>query len=234
MRNKQYIICGNAKTSLSAECEASALRLHLYGPDDDNKITLRIDDIRTQMYKEVPNRFHDLLDIATYVYAADQSILRGMRDVETFGSMWRRHFHFVIPVRDPDFWRSDTVQQCLRGTLGFLSDDHYEFEFVVIKQQSPFQAFMNFNDDGQMLGFPEQVVMFSGGLDSLGGAIEEIVNQKRRVVLVNHRPTQKLDKRYQTIRELIDAKAINNSPGRVPELVEIRVEKDTALSYLEA
>lgn len=215
MQSKRYIVCGDAAPTLPAEHEADALRLHLYGPDDDNKITLQIDDIRTQMYKDVPDRFHDLLDIATYVFSADQAIHRGAKDVDTFGNNWRRHLHFVVPVRDLDFWQSGEVTQRLRGTLGFLSDDHYEFDFVKIKQRTSFQAFLNFNDNGQMLGFPEQVVMFSGGLDSLGGAIEEIINQKRRVVLVNHRPTQKLDKRYAAIRELLDAKATGNPPTHI-------------------
>ncbi|MCL2646856.1 MAG: 7-cyano-7-deazaguanine synthase [Phycisphaerales bacterium] len=215
MDSKQYIICGDATITIPEEFQADAVRLHLYGADDENKITLRIEDIRVSMYKEVPDRFHDLLDIATYVFAADQSIKRGQSDVETFGSYWRRHFHFVVPVGDVDFWSSEKVSQCLRDTLGFLSDDHYEFEFVPITKRPSFQGFLNFNEDGQMLGRPEQVIMFSGGLDSLGGAVEEIVNLKRRVLLVNHRPTQKLDKRYQAMRELLDAKAPHNPPSHI-------------------
>jgi 7-cyano-7-deazaguanine synthase in queuosine biosynthesis len=215
MASERYIICGDAAVVVPAECETNVLRLHLYGTDDDDKIKLEIDDIRTQMYKDVPARFHDLLDIATYVFAADQAIERGAKDVETFGSSWRRRLHFVVPVGDLDFWRSDKVRQCLRATLGFLSDDHYEFDFVPITQRPSFQGLLNFNDKGEMLGFPEQVVMFSGGLDSLGGAVEEIVNQKRRVILVNHRATEKLDKRYHAIRELLDAKAPTNRPFHI-------------------
>ena len=67
MQSEQYIICGDAAANLPTDREAGALRLHLYGADDDHKITLRIDDIRRQIYKEVPARFHDLLDIATIV-----------------------------------------------------------------------------------------------------------------------------------------------------------------------
>lgn len=219
MASERYIICGDAKATVPAQFEADALQLHLYGAEDEHKITLQIDDIRTQMYKEVPARFHDLLDIATYVFAADQAIERGAKDVETFGGNWRRRLHFVVPVGDADFWRSDKVKQCLQATLGFLSDDHYEFDFVPIAQRPSFQGFLNFNDKGAMLGFPEQVIMFSGGLDSLGGAVEEIVNQKRRVILVNHRPTQKLDKRYQAIREGLDAKAPNNPPCHIRVMV---------------
>ena len=215
MGNERYIFCGDVQANVSAESEAESVRLHLYGADDEHKITLQIEDIRTQLYKEVPARFHDLLDIATYVFAADQSIKRGAKDVETFGGNWRRRLHFVVPVSDVDFWRSDEVKQCLQATLGFLSDDHYEFEFVPITHRPSFQGFLNFNDKGAILGFPEQVVMFSGGLDSLGGAVDEIVNQKRRVVLVNHRPTQKLDRRYREIREGLDAKAPNNPPRHI-------------------
>lgn len=215
MGSELYIICGGTPATVPAESQADMIRLHLYGAEDDHKITLQIDDIRTQMYKDVPARFHDLLDIATYVFAADQSAPRGAKDAETFGSNWRRRFRFVVPVGDVDFWRSDKVRLCLQATLGFLSDDHYEFDFVPITHRPSFQGFLNFNDKGAMLGFPEQVIMFSGGLDSLGGAVEEIVNQKRRVVLVNHRPTPKLDKRYQAIRDLLDAKAPNNAPSHI-------------------
>jgi hypothetical protein len=169
MASERYIICGDAKATVPAESEADALQLHLYGVEDEHKITLQIDDIRTQMYKEVPARFHDLLDIATYVFAADQAIERGAKDVETFGGNWRRRLHFVVPVGDAEFWRSDKVKQCLQATLGFLSDDHYEFDFVPISQRPSFQGFLNFNDKGAMLGFPEQVIMFSGGAGFPGG-----------------------------------------------------------------
>lgn len=54
------------------------------------------------MFSSVPTKFHDLLEIATYVYSADQVILRGADDVDSFGDGWRRDMHFVVPVRNPD------------------------------------------------------------------------------------------------------------------------------------
>src|SRR6185437_11513800 len=145
---EHYIVCGNATAAVPAEHEADALRLQLYGEENDHKITLEINDIRQQMYKEVPERFRDLLDLATYVFAADQALKRGARDVETFGGAWRRRFRFTVPVSDLDFWCSGEVRQCLRTTLGFLSDDQYEFEFTPISHRPSFQAFLNFNDEG--------------------------------------------------------------------------------------
>ena len=213
MSDEHYVICGEAAPQLPSK--AKTLHLHRYGAEDDDKVTLKINELRQELFKEVPARFRDLLDIAAYVYTADQAIVRGARDCDTFGSFWRRDLRFHVPVRDLDFWRSGGVQDCLTKTLGFLSDDQYEFNFIELRQEEPFQTLLNLNSDGSLLGFPEQVVMYSGGLDSLGGAVEEVVNQRRRVVLVNHRPTPKLDKRYATLQGLIAAKALNNPPAHV-------------------
>lgn len=223
MQNKRYIICGKIEFTVPSEYEAESLHYHLIGRDDEyRKVTLKIGDIRQSMYKEIPDRFHDLLEIATYVYCADQEVLRGQRDSETFGSNWRRYFHFVIPVRDLLFWKSVSVSECLKQTLGFLSDDKYEFEFVEQTERVSFQQYLNFNNNGAMYGFPEQVIMFSGGLDSLGGAVDEIINQKRRVVLVNHRPTSKFDKRYEKLEETLATKA---SDSCKPSHIRVMVHK---------
>ena len=54
---------------------------------------------------------------------------------------------------------------------------------------------------------PEQVVMFSGGLDSLAGAAEEAVQDKRPVMLVTHRPTDKLNNVHRRLKEMLAQKA---------------------------
>jgi 7-cyano-7-deazaguanine synthase in queuosine biosynthesis len=207
MQDKRLILCGNPAFDVPADLAGGAMRFHLHGADDDHKVTLRIEDIRRSMYSDVPLRFHDLLEIATYVYCADQAWPRGQMDAETFGANWRRHFHFVIPVSDTTFWNSTPAKECLIDVLGFLSDDRYEFDFVGAPSRPHMQGFLTFNERGELLGFPEEVVMFSGGLDSLGGAVEEIVNNKRRVVLVNHRSSTKLDRIYHRLEEKLAAKA---------------------------
>ena len=83
MQDKRYIICGNAPTSGIEENPERDLRLRLWGKDGPDKITLRIEDIHKKMSKDVPDSFQDLLEIATYVYSADQAIPRGADDVDS-------------------------------------------------------------------------------------------------------------------------------------------------------
>jgi hypothetical protein len=91
-----------------------------------------------------------------------------------------------------------------------------------------FQEYLEFNDTQQMYGMPEQVVMFSGGLDSLAGAIDEVVNQKRRVLLVTHKSTTKLNKRTRrTLEEMLAKKAGDNVPHRIT----VRVHKAKELNH---
>ena len=152
MQDKRYIICGNAPTDGIEENPDRDLRLRLWGKDGPDKITLRIEDIHKKMSKDVPDSFQDLLEIATYVYSADQAIPRGADDVDSFGHGWRRDLHFIIPVQKPDFWNGDDIHQALRSTLGFLSDDNYHFEFVKLKEAQAFQGYLKFDDDGRLSG----------------------------------------------------------------------------------
>ena len=197
------------------------------GKTGQGNITLRIEDVHRKMFRSVPPLFHDLLELATYVYSADQVIRRGADDVDSFGDGWRRDLHFVVPVRNPDFWNGAQVQEVLCSTLGFLSDDQYRFDFVKLDQDHQFQDYLEFNDTQQIYGMPEQVVMFSGGLDSLAGAIDEVVNQKRRVLLVTHKSTSKLNKRHRTLEEMLAEKAGDNVPHRIT----VRVHKTKELNH---
>lgn len=227
MQGKRYVLCGNASAKGISEDPSRDLRLRLSGKDGHGNITLRIEDVHTKMFRGVPPLFHDLLEIATYVYSADQVVRRGADDVDTFGDGWRRDLHFVVPVRNPDFWNNTEVQETLCSTLGFLSDDQYQFDFVKLDQDHQFQEYLEFNDTQQVYGMPEQVVMFSGGLDSLAGAIDEVVNQKRRVLLVTHKSTSKLNKRHRTLEEMLAQKAGDNVPHRIT----VRVHKTKELNH---
>jgi len=71
----------------------------------------------------IPDLLIDLLEVAAYVYCADQRIARGSAMLTNFGEDWRRSLTFAIPVRHPEVWQRADVQELLLDTLGFLSDD---------------------------------------------------------------------------------------------------------------
>ena len=50
---------------------------------------------------------------------------------------------------------------------------------------------------------PEEVILFSGGLDSLAGAVQEAALEKKRTILVSHRASPKiLNKQLNLVNKL--------------------------------
>lgn len=190
------------------------LELRLWGPNDN--VHLHIDDLCSALVHDVPPHFLDLIDIATYVYVADQATTRGGAGVENAGAEWRRTFFFRIPVRTPEFWKSPQVMEPLRDTLSFLSEDEYIFDFHPMTIPPPFQHYFNFTGDESAIGNREEVMLFSGGLDSLGGAIEEAVTNKRRIALVTHLPTNKFARRRRKLQQLLAQHAGVAAPVHFP------------------
>lgn len=223
--SKHVIVCGGIQVAGAKPDTEELLCLDLWGQKSSANVELHIEDIHARLLREVPDQFQDLVEIATYVYVADQAIGRGAKDVDTFGARWRRDMEFHIPVRCPGLWSSDDVKQVLRETVGYLSDDFYEFTFYPAQGAPGFQRYLGLAE-GAPHGEPEQVMMFSGGLDSLGGAVQEAIVEKRRVLLVNHRPTQKLLGKH---RELMAAFA-KKAGAFTPDHLKVRIHKDRHLT----
>ena len=108
------------------------------------------------------------------------------------GVDWRRDFRFVIPVRNPGHWNRRNVLEVLCSTLSFLSDDNYAFEFEKATRPVPFQNYLELGDDSSAGFMADGIVLFSGGLDSLSGAIEALSKNGNRVALVSHRSSPKI------------------------------------------
>ncbi|MEO1504186.1 MAG: hypothetical protein AAFU68_08120, partial [Pseudomonadota bacterium] len=133
----------------------------------------------------------DLIDIAGYVYVADAAISRGELDEARLGATWRRDLTLVVPVRRLDIWSRPEIVEVLANTLSFLSDDEWTFEFLH-RNRPPFPEplpGLGLQDTAS----PDTVLLFSGGLDSLGGALEELLAQGNRIALVTHRASTKLE-----------------------------------------
>jgi len=88
-------------------------------------VNLHLGDLSRPMADNIPDVLTDMLDIAAYIYCADQFTTRGTELMTNMGADWRRKFRLKIPVRCPDVWGKDSVREALVETLGFLSEDEF-------------------------------------------------------------------------------------------------------------
>ena len=137
----------------------------------------------------LPDRILDLLEIAAYVFCADRLTSRGSKDNVEYHS-WSRLFHFVIKVRDFDFWNTHDVKEKLKEALVFMSGDRaYHFTF----QPGHSTPLVGPFDTKTFQIEPQQntkVILFSGGLDSLAGIVECLENSSDQLYLISHRSGQ--------------------------------------------
>ncbi len=214
MATEHLILCGGASAPKTRS--AHPLRLDIYaGPKN---VRLHLWEVRRALWKDIPKVLRDLLDLAAYVTAADQAIDRadgGRVDGPELGAGWRRTFRFRVAVRDPDLWNSAPVQDALIPTLSFLSDDEYTFEFCLLKKDPPLDAFIDF-DETPFDGEVAETISFSGGLDSLAGAVQEAVVERRQVLLVNHRSTGKLVRQHERLVQGLQDRAGKRAPIHFP------------------
>ena len=183
---ERLVVCGGLPVRRRGR--ANTLHLDVNAPvGSSKKVNLHIGDISRPLVNNVPDVLADMLEIAAYVYCADQFTTRGSELMSDLGGDWRRKFRLEIPVRCPDIWARPDVLGSLVGTLCFLSEDEWDFDFVQAASHSGLQPYFEFSDPPAQTISPDEVILFSGGLDSLAGAVEELLGNRKRVVLVSHR-----------------------------------------------
>lgn len=183
--------CGELCTS--NECDSTSINLvdiDEFGIQPNIKIDLA-NFVKNP--HSLSNRILDLLQLAAYVFCADRLSDRGERK-SVNNESWARSFKFYIPVDDIDFWDRPVVKDTLNRALTFMTGDRkYEFTFsksshIVLEaeraQHSLFSTEYISIDDAANT----DVMLFSGGLDSLAGAIERL-NQfpNRNLCFVSHK-----------------------------------------------
>ncbi|MBI5716617.1 MAG: 7-cyano-7-deazaguanine synthase [Burkholderiales bacterium] len=220
--NERVILCGGLTATGKARGQ-EVVPLLLWGKDYN--VTLKVSDISQKMVANVAPELIDLLEIATYVYCADQATTRGGNSSQDYGAKWRRQLQFHIPVREPELWSSKPVRTALCATLGFLSDDEYEFTFKKLARPPPADQYLDFGAGGASGFQAEEVVLFSGGLDSLAGAVQEAIINKRSVALVSHRSSPKIDSKQKALVQDLLARGQARQPFHVP----VWVNKEKAL-----
>ena len=182
---------------------------YLDGEGGPSNVRLGLPNFVRSVYN-LPDRTLDLLELAAYVYCADRLKSRGPKDSVEYHA-WARSFHFVIKVRDYDFWSRSDVSACLSQALQFMSGDReYRFSFQPGHSTPRTSLF----DDEQFRMENSQclnVALFSGGLDSLAGVLNHLETTSGQVCLVSH---QSQPGTVKTQRQLVAA--LNaRYPGRV-------------------
>ena len=150
------------------------------------KLNLKLDRMRKRLAGSEPKRLTDFIQIASYVFAADRTTSRGPLDDPGVGAEWRRNFRMVVAVQEVAFWERPDVKAALSDALGFLSEDAWTFQFAENLFPIPLQQFLGLKSDEPSSGGATSVVLFSGGLDSLAGAVHELRTSNRHLVLVSH------------------------------------------------
>ncbi len=184
----RVVLCNGATLPEELSAIQGGNTLHLeYQEGKDNPRNVKVsmpNFVRSVNY--VPDRLLDLLEIAVYVFLADRSTPRGSRSSVKYES-WARSMHFAIRVRDFEFWSKPSVGSKLAEALCFMSGDQdYSFAFQPGHSTLPTSLFDSeeFKDRAQSTN---GVVLFSGGLDSLGGVVERLETTSEQLLLVSHR-----------------------------------------------
>lgn len=229
------IVCGGASAS-SRGTDGKAIRMDVQGKA--RNVNLRIEDITRTMLSNIPGVLLDLIEVAAYVYCADQRLSRGSDKLTDYGRDWRRDMHFTIPLRAPDSWEADAVKDVLCETLGFLSDDTYSFSFV--KARNPLaQKELYFPSLLDETFQPDEVALFSGGIDSFAGAVEDLVDHKKNLALVGHHSAPKVFKVQKNLIEGLKQRGLDRqifyTPVNVTNAgVVARVSSQRTRSFLFA
>lgn len=180
------VLCGGATGS--GRDRGKLLELDVRpGADAARRIDFSTDSVAAPLLDDLPDVISDALEVAAYVYGADRLVRRGgSRAPKGIGSEWERQFRFRIPVRQPSVWQTSEVRAALVEVLSFLSGDRFEFVFEQAIGPVSLEPYLGFADPNAQVIRPDQVILFSGGLDSLAGVARDVVGSGHRAILVSH------------------------------------------------
>jgi hypothetical protein len=121
----------------------------------------------------------DLLRLGGAVFCVDKIARRG--DAADF---WTRDLALTLPVSDPALWRA--ASELVEGTLSFLSGDRWSVSFSAAAGDQEAKEEEEEEEQGtRTVVAAGAVSLFSGGLDSLAGAIE-LLEAGETLLLVGH------------------------------------------------
>lgn len=178
---RRHVIIGrfgpNDKTRIPKARDEVATTLQLLVGDRlDHGIGRALDDLKG-MHLTPSEIGADLLVVAAHVHAADTRISRSTESQDA----WTREIRLVIPVSDPSRWM--TAAPVLVRALNFLTGDIWTVGFR--KRAKGFSSLVPPSIPSLLPAPFDGVSLFSGGLDSLIGAIDAL-DDGQTPLLVSH------------------------------------------------
>ena len=177
-------LCNEATCPVEIEPSACTNLNYLFSDSHQPVVRLGLPSFIRSVYR-LPDRCLDLLEIAAYVFAADRLTPRGPKRAVEYQS-WSRSLHFIVKVRDYEFWRQPDIGDALRAVLCFATGDNdHKFTFQPGHATPPTSLFDREDFQMPVTGDPS-VMLFSGGIDSLAGAVQRLEQTGENVCLVSH------------------------------------------------
>ncbi|QDT27860.1 7-cyano-7-deazaguanine synthase [Gimesia panareensis] len=124
----------------------------------------------------------DFLLFGAVVYAADKLVPR-----EKTKDLWTRDIHVTLSVDDPDRWTSLATE--IDNCIGFLTGDNWRFSFKKRRRRLVVPRKLKIKRKTEPI-LADAACLFSGGLDSLAGAIDWLESNDGRLALVGHHDTR--------------------------------------------
>ncbi len=175
---------------------------------------LKSERISASMLCNIDDVLLDLLDIAALVHCADGSVSRGGDVRSGFGEYWHRRFSFLLAARRPEIWSKPAMTSAIEDCVSFLTDDSVSFQFEQGYERPKLQTYLDFQGtSGDHV--VDDVILFSGGLDSFAGALQTLCDTDKRVALVTHRSAPKTI----PFQDHLGAYLKKRFPGRVLHIV---------------
>lgn len=152
----------------------------------------------------------DFLDLTISIYILDEISPR-----KSAPDQWSRNFEIIFPVRNPAVFTC--AAELIESTIRFLSGDEYRF---VWPERSSIPGLGK-----HRVTIPKNfdcVCLFSGGIDSLVGALH-LLNMGKRILLVGHQA----DGVAAAAQKVLFRKLSKMFPGRC-SLLQVRVARATS------
>lgn len=175
---------------------------------------LRTERISATALRDLDDAALDLLDVAAAVFYSDGRISRGGRARSEMGAAWHRRLRLTIPVRRQKLWGRTDVTQALTEVVGFLTGDQFEFRFIKNDTLQMGLGFLDLEPDEAAFR-ANDVIMFSGGLDSFAGALETLETGSGNVILVSHQSAPKVATRQKDLAQYL----VRRFPGRIRHIM---------------